>query len=111
MNSKNKLPLLGRGVNLLRIFGDSHKMRGWYLAKNSPGSKLPGDSALILHFSQGNSDTGRAAGIIERQLDIGGEGLASGQPLDVGQQEGGDLLAVDVLGIGQPRALVMMPSM
>ena len=59
----------------------------------------------ILHFSQRNGDAGGAAGVIERKLDIGGEGLASGQLLDVGQQEGGDLLAVDVLGIGQLQGL------
>ena len=86
-------------------------MRGWYLAKNSPGSKLPGDSALILHFSQGNSDTGRAAGIIERQLDIGGEGLAAGQLLDVGHRKGVISLPWMCWASAISRALVMMPSM
>ena len=53
-----------------------------------------------LHFCKGDGDAGSAAGVIERQLDVGGEGLAAGQLLDLGEQERGDLLAVDVGGIG-----------
>ena len=55
---------------------------------------------------KGDGDAGSAAGVVERQLDIGGEGLAAGQLLDLGEQERGDLLAVDVGGIGQRQRLI-----
>ena len=64
------------------------KCGGGIWQKIPPAASYRGMRESILHFSQRNGDAGGAAGVIERKLDIGGERLAAGQLLDVGQPHG-----------------------
>ena len=52
---------------------------------------------MLLHRGR---NLGGALGVVESELDVAGEALAAGEVLDLGEQEGGDVLAVDAGFVG-----------
>lgn len=58
-----------------------------------------------------DSDLRGDARVVEREGNVGLEALAAGQLLDLGQQEGRDVLAVHAGGVGGLEGDLMMPSM
>ena len=60
-------------------------------------------------FSQGSRCACCQTGVVEHELDVAFEAVASGEVLDLGEQEGGRLLAADAQAAGLVDSLVDGP--